>query len=511
MVLDLVRTGAKKAVIAAAVAVLLVGASAPMATPAFAIGPESVADLAEKLLPAVVNISTSQNVKGPGDGGGGVVPMPKLPEGSPFQDFFDQFFDEQQKGEGGDGGEDGGGSQNSRKVQSLGSGFVIDAVEGIIVTNNHVIADADDIEINFSDGKKLKATLVGKDAKTDLAVLKVDPKKFPLTAVKFGDSDKARIGDWVMAIGNPFGLGGTVTVGIISARNRDIQSGPYDRFIQTDAAINRGNSGGPLFDLNGDVIGINSAIISPSGGSIGLGFSIPSELAVGVVDQLRKFGETRRGWLGVRIQPVTDDIAESLGMGNSDGALIAGIIKGSPVDDGTIQAGDVVKKFDGRDIKEVRDLSRMVAESTVGKVVDVVLVRKGKEMTVKVTLGRLEDGEKQLADNGGDTSGKSADKPAETKVLGMTLGALTDEARKAGGIADDIKGVLITSVDANSAASEKQVLAGEVITEVAQETVSSPKEFADKIDALKKDGRKNALLMVSSKTGELRFLTLRIE
>jgi serine protease Do len=514
MGMDLVKTGAKKAFIAAAIAALLVGASAPMATPAFAIGPESVADLAEKLLPAVVNISTSQTIKGTGgDGSGGGVPMPKLPEGSPFQDFFDQFFDEQQQGDGGGdgGGDNGGAGPNSRKVQSLGSGFVIDAVEGIIVTNNHVIADADDIEINFQDGKKLKARLVGKDAKTDLAVLKVDATKHKLTAVKFGDSDKARIGDWVMAIGNPFGLGGTVTVGIISARNRDIQSGPYDRFIQTDAAINRGNSGGPLFDLNGDVIGINSAIISPSGGSIGLGFSIPAELASGVVDQLRKFGETRRGWLGVRIQPVTDDIAESLGMANSEGALIAGIIKGSPVDDGTIQAGDVIKKFDGRDIKEVRDLSRMVAESTVGKVVDVVLIRKKQEMTVKVTLGRLEDGEKQVGDTSGDTSGKSADKPAETKVLGMSLGELTDEARKSGGIADDIKGVLITSVEPNSAAAEKQVLPGEIITEVAQESVSSPKEFADKIDALKKDGRKNALLMVSSKTGELRFLTLRIE
>ncbi len=398
---DFAKSGLRKLVLAGATAALMLGASLPLAAPAYAFGPESVADLAENLLPAVVNISTSQTVDGP-DGGGGIVPMPKLPEGSPFQDFFDQFFDDQQQGEGGEGN---GGGQNSRKVQSLGSGFVIDAAEGIIVTNNHVIEDADDIEINFSDGKKLKATLVGKDKKTDLAVLKVDASKYKLTAVKFGDSEKARIGDWVMAIGNPFGFGGTVTVGIISARNRDIQSGPYDRFIQTDAAINRGNSGGPLFDMNGDVIGINSAIISPSGGSIGLGFSIPSELAMSVVDQLRQFGETRRGWLGVRIQPVTDDIAESLGMSNSEGALIAGIIKGSPVDDGTIQAGDVVKKFDGRDIKEVRDLSRMVAESAVGKTVDVVLIRKGQEMTVKVTLGRLEDGEKQLADNG-DSTGK---------------------------------------------------------------------------------------------------------
>ncbi|WP_296745584.1 trypsin-like peptidase domain-containing protein, partial [Mesorhizobium sp.] len=259
--------------------------------------PPSVADLAERLLGAVVNISTSQTVKG--TDGPGAVPMPQLPEGSPFQDFFDDFF----KNRGGDKG-------GTQKVQSLGSGFVIDADQGIVVTNNHVITDADDIEVNFSDGITLKATLVGTDPKTDVAVLKVDPKGHKLTSVKFGDSTKMRVGDWVMAIGNPFGLGGTVTVGIVSARNRDINSGPYDDFIQTDAAINRGNSGGPLFNSSGEVIGINTAIISPSGGSIGIGFSIPSQLAAGVVDQLRQYGETRRGWLGVRIQPVTDDIAE---------------------------------------------------------------------------------------------------------------------------------------------------------------------------------------------------------
>ena len=233
-------------------------------------GPASVADLAEGLLDSVVNISTSQTVKG--TEGPGAVPMPQLPEGSPFQDFFDDFF----KDRGGQGGPGGG----SQKVQSLGSGFVVDAEQGIVVTNNHVIADADEIEVNFPDGSKLKAELVGKDTKTDIAVLKVDPKLKKLKAVKFGDSNAMRIGDWVMAIGNPFGLGGTVTVGIISARNRDINSGPYDDFIQTDAAINRGNSGGPLFNMHGEVVGINTAIISPSGGSIGIGFSIPSQLAV---------------------------------------------------------------------------------------------------------------------------------------------------------------------------------------------------------------------------------------
>lgn len=466
-------------------------------------GPASVADLAEGLLGAVVNISTSQTVKG--TEGPGAVPMPQLPEGSPFQDFFDEFFKDR-------GGERGGGSQ---KVQSLGSGFVIDAEQGFVVTNNHVIADADDIEVNFSDGVTLKAELVGTDTKTDIAVLKVDPKGHKLTAVKFGDSNNMRIGDWVMAIGNPFGLGGTVTVGIISARNRDINSGPYDDFIQTDAAINRGNSGGPLFNMNGEVIGINTAIISPSGGSIGIGFSIPSQLAVGVVDQLREFGETRRGWLGVRIQPVTDDIAESLGMKSAKGALIAGVIKGGPVDNGTIQPGDVVKSFDGKEIDEMRDLPRIVAESPVGKAVDVVIVRKGVEQTVKVTLGRLEDGEKLASSEEGSSEedgGSEQDKVVATaSVLGMTIGELNDETRSKFGIAADVNGVVVTEVAKDSAAAERGVQAGEVITEIAQESVSTPKDVMDRIGALKEQGRKNALLMLASKSGELRFVTIRMD
>jgi serine protease Do len=458
-------------------------------------GPASVADLAEGLLEAVVNISTSQNSGG--SGGSGSVPMPRLPEGSPFQDFFDDFFQDR-----------GGNNNRPRRVQSLGSGFVIDAEQGIIITNNHVIADADEIEANFSDGSKLKAELVGRDTKTDIAVLKVDPTKKRLKAVPFGDSDAMRIGDWVMAIGNPFGLGGTVTVGIVSARNRDINSGPYDDFIQTDAAINRGNSGGPLFNMNGEVIGINTAIISPSGGSIGIGFSIPSELAVGVIAQLREFGETRRGWLGVRIQPVTDDIAESLGMDRAMGALVAGVIEGGPVDDGVIQAGDVIISFDGRPVVEMRDLPRIVADSPVGKEVDVVVVRKGEEQTVKVTLGRLEDGE-QLADNA--AGGEEGEAVATAAVLGMTVAELDDEARTQFGIAPEVSGVVVTEVAENTAAAEKGVTAGDVITEIAQESVSSPQQVLDRIAALKEQGRRNALLMLSSKTGELRFVTLRMD
>ncbi|MBS9720873.1 DegQ family serine endoprotease [Tianweitania sp. BSSL-BM11] len=464
-------------------------------------GPASVADLAEDLLGAVVNISTSQHVTG--TEGDGPVPMPELPEGSPFQDFFDDFFKNRE-----------GQNQGPRDVQSLGSGFVIDAKEGIVVTNNHVIADADAIEVIFADGGKLKAELLGRDTKTDLAVLKVDPAARKLTSVQFGDSDQMRIGDWVMAVGNPFGLGGTVTVGIISARNRDINSGPYDDFIQTDAAINRGNSGGPLFNMRGEVIGINTAIISPSGGSIGIGFSIPAKMASSVVSQIREFGETRRGWLGVRIQPVTDDIAESLNMDRAHGALVAGIIKGGPVDNGVIQPGDVVLKFDGKEVREMRDLPRVVADSPVGKAVDVVIVRKGVEQTVQVTLGRLEDSEEMDVAEGTDAPEAEAEQPDAVEnaaTLGMTIGELTDEQREAFSIAKEVSGVLITEVAEGSAASEKGIEPGEVITEIGQESVSSPKDVLDRVQRLKEQGRKNALLMLASKTGELRFVTLRIE
>jgi serine protease Do len=461
-------------------------------------GPASVADLAEGLLEAVVNISTSQNVAG--TEGQGTVPLPQAPEGSPFQDFFDEFFKDRQNGGG-----------TPRQVQSLGSGFVIDAAQGIVVTNNHVIADADEIEVNFSDGSKLKAELVGTDPKTDIAVLKVDPSLKKLKQVNFGDSDKMRIGDWVMAIGNPFGLGGTVTVGIISARNRDIDAGPYDDFIQTDAAINRGNSGGPLFNMYGEVVGINTAIISPSGGSIGIGFSIPAEMATGVVAQLREFGETRRGWLGVRIQPVTDDIAESLGIKLAQGALVSGIIKGGPVDNGTIEVGDVITKFDGKDIRLSRELPLAVAESPVGKEVDVVLLRKGQEMTVKVTLGRLEEGEKLAEAEGTPADGGEDGAVSTASILGMTVGELTDETRAKFGIEADVSGVLVTEVAAGSVAADRGVTAGDVITEIAQESVSAPADVLDRISTLKEQGRKNALLMLASKTGELRFVTIRMD
>ncbi|MCL4170902.1 UNVERIFIED_CONTAM: hypothetical protein GTU68_030060, partial [Idotea baltica] len=307
--------------------------------------------------------------------------MPEVPDGSPFQEFFEEFFNRQNPGE-----------DQARRVQSLGSGFVVDGTEGIIITNNHVIEGADEITANFNDGTKLKAEIIGTDEKTDLAVLKVEPEA-PLKAVSLGDSDSIRVGDWVMAIGNPFGLGGTVTVGIVSARNRDINSGPYDNFIQTDASINRGNSGGPLFDMDGNVIGINTAIISPSGGSIGIGFAIPAKTATRVIEQLREFGETRRGWLGVRIQEVTDEIAESLGMDEAMGALVAGVTDDGPAAKAKVEPGDVIVRFDGNEVETMRELPRMVAETAIGKDVEVIVLRKGEEVTISVTLERLEENE----------------------------------------------------------------------------------------------------------------------
>nr|WP_246272989.1 Do family serine endopeptidase [Oricola thermophila] len=460
-------------------------------------GPASVADLSERLIDSVVNISTSQTVGGDDEN----VPRPQLPDGSPFQEFFDEFFENQPNGS----------SPRSRQVQSLGSGFVIDA-SGIIVTNNHVIADADEVSVNFNDGTKIDAEIIGRDPKTDIAVLRIDPGDKELKPVPFGDSEAIRVGDWVLAIGNPFGLGGTVTIGIVSAIGRDIHSGPYDNFIQTDAAINRGNSGGPLFNMDGEVVGINTAIISPSGGSIGIGFSIPADLAKGVIDQLIEYGETRRGWLGVRIQAVTDEIAESLGMDEATGALVAGVVKGGPVDDGSIEPGDVIVEFDGRKVEDMRDLPRIVADSPVGKEVDVVVYRNGGRRTVKVTLGRLEDGEQLAMAESGDNGAAPLDESETMELFGMKLVELDEAQREAFGIDESVgDGVVILEVTPGSAAAEKGIQPGEVIVEIAQETVSSPQDVAEAIEDLREENRRNALLMLASKSGELRFATIRID
>jgi serine protease Do len=487
-----------------AAAICLGAATTLLSVPAFARGPDGIADVAEKVIDAVVNISTTQTVEAKAGGDGGRGAMPQLPPGSPFEEFFDDFF----KNRRGPGGDKGGGGMQPRKTNSLGSGFIVDTA-GIAVTNNHVIADADEINIIMNDGTKIKATLVGVDKKTDLAVLKFTPPAKPLVAVKFGDSDKLRLGEWVIAIGNPFSLGGTVTAGIVSARNRDINSGPYDSYIQTDAAINRGNSGGPLFNLDGEVIGVNTLIISPSGGSIGIGFAVPSKTVVGVVDSLRQFGELRRGWLGVRIQQVTDEIAESLSIKPARGALIAGVEEKGPAKPAGIEPGDVVIKFDGKDIKEPKDLSRVVADTAVGKAVDVVIIRKGEEQTKQVTLGRLEDGEKAV--QAANKSQPEAEKPATQKALGLDLAGLSKDLRTRYKIKDSVKGVVITNVDSSSDAAEKRLSAGEVIVEVAQEAVSNAADVKKRVEQLKKDGKKSILLLVSNADGELRFVALSVQ
>jgi len=480
------------------VAAVCLGAAAALTSPpAFARGPEGIADVAEKVIDAVVNISTSQTVEAKGDGRGAI---PQLPPGSPFEEFFDDFFKNRRGGK-------GGGDLQPHKTSSLGSGFIVDE-SGIVVTNNHVIADADEINVILNDGTKIKADIVGIDKKTDLAVLKFKPPH-PLTMVKFGDSDKLRLGDWVIAIGNPFSLGGTVTAGIVSAKNRDISSGPYDSYIQTDAAINRGNSGGPLFNLDGEVIGVNTLIISPSGGSIGIGFAVPSKTVAGVVDQLRQFGELHRGWLGVRIQSVSDEIAESLNIKPARGALIAGVDDKGPAKPAGIEPGDVVVKFDGHDIKEPKDLSRVVADTPVGKEVDVVIIRKGQEETHHVTLGKLEDTDKvQAALKPKD---EPADKPVTQKALGLDLASLNKDLRSKYKIKDSVKGVLITGVDGTSDAADKRLSAGDVIVEVAQEAVSSAGDIKKRIDQLKKDGKKSVLLMVSNGDGQIRFVALSVQ
>src|SRR5690348_772165 len=459
---------ARRAALAAiaATAILL-----PASQSAFARGPDGISDVAERVIDAVVNISTSQNVEGRGNA------IPQLPPGSPFEEFFDEFFKNRRGRPGGPGGQGGQGDNNNnqngdhpmRRVNSLGSGFIIDA-SGLVVTNNHVISDADEISVILNDGTRLKATLVGRDQKTDLALLRVTPDK-PLKAVKFGDSDKLRLGEWVIAIGNPFSLGGTVTAGIVSARNRDINSGPYDNYIQTDAAINRGNSGGPLFNLNGEVIGVNTAIISPSGGSIGIGFAVPSTTATAVLDQLRQFKEVRRGWLGVKIQQVTDEIAESLNIKPVRGALVAGVDDKGPAKPAGIEPGDVIVKFDGKDIKEMRDLPKIVGDTPVGKDVSVIVVRKGKEETKTVRLGRLEDTPQQASVK---TDQPAEEKSVVQKALGLNLAGMSDELRKKYKIKDSVKGVVVVEVDANSPAAEKRLSAGDVIVKVTDEEVASP-------------------------------------
>jgi serine protease Do len=474
-------------------------ATAAAARPA----PDSFADLAAKLLPSVVNISTSQTLRSDRGREHAGPEIPQFPPGSPFEEFFRDFFDH---------GVPKGGRPEAqpRKATSLGSGFIIDPA-GYVVTNNHVIADADEITVILHDDTNLKAEVVGRDTKTDIALLKVKTDK-PLNAATWGDSDASRVGDWVLAIGNPFGLGGSVTAGILSARQRDINSGPYDDFLQTDASINRGNSGGPMFNMDGQVIGINTAIYSPSGGSIGIGFAIPSTLAKAVVAELQTEPDhnVHRGWLGVRIQAVTDEIAESLGLDKTRGALIASVSENGPAQAAGIQAGDVVLSFDGREVSDMRRLPRLVAETPVGKTVPVTVWRKRHENSFQVAVGRLEENDQQLASTQESPKKAAKDETGIVKTLGLTLSGITVDLKEKFSLAGDAKGVVVVDVAKDSPAAAKGVRPGDLIMEAAQEEVKSPGEVGNKIDEAKKSGRKSILLLVE-RQGDLRFIALRLD
>ncbi len=470
-------------------AVALVLAMACASPPAWAkVAPESFADLAQRLLPAVVNVSTTQAAKA-----GSGPEMPQLPPGSPFEDFFKEFFERNKP------------QQRSRPSRSLGSGFVIDS-SGYVVTNNHVIEGADEITVVLQDDTRIPAEVVGRDAKTDLAVLKIVPTT-KLPSVSFGDSDAARVGDWVIAIGNPFGLGGTVTAGIISARGRNINSGPYDDFIQTDASINRGNSGGPMFNLDGEVIGVNTAIFSPSGGSVGIGFAIPSATVRLVIRQLIDGGQVRRGWLGVHIQTVTDELAENLGLDHSRGALVASVIKDGPAEAAKIKAGDVILKFDGKDIGEMRRLPRIVAETPVDETVNAVIWRDKAEIRLRVTVGELDEKDPQVASR---TPGGGKDSEESFDAFGLTLSEVTPGLRERFELADDVKGVIVTAVGEGGLAAEKRIRPGDLIVEVNQDEVQNIATVRESIAKARQDGKKTILFLLEGQGG-LRFVALRIK
>lgn len=449
--------------------------------------PDSFADLAEKLLPGVVNIASSQTVAArDGDDRGAGPEMPNFPPGSPFEQLFRDFLERNHRG-----------PAAPRKLQSLGSGFIIDP-SGIVVTNNHVIEGADEITVTLQDNTTLKATLLGRDERSDLAVLQVHADK-PLSAVPFGDSDRSRVGDWVLAIGNPFGLGGSVTAGIVSARGRDIQQGPYDNFIQTDAAINRGNSGGPLFNMDGQVIGINTAIYSPSGGSIGIGFAIPADAAKVVVDQLWHFGHARRGWLGVRIQTVSPEIAESMGLKEPSGALVASVEDGGPAAVAKMRGGDIILSFNGQDVKEMKELPRLVAGTEIGKEVPVTVWRDGKSLALTAKVGELPDEQKQAAAPAPKPAASAA--PVALAALGLKLSPITQQARDRYGIAADVKGVLVADVAPDSSAAERGLKAGDVILEVQQEEVRTPADVVEHVEKLSKAGRRTVLVLIQGSDG----------
>jgi serine protease Do len=443
----------------------------------------------------VVNVSTTQNLPqraGP--------EAPQFPPGSPFEEFFRDFFGER-------GGKGGGGGDNGPplRTQSLGSGFVIDPA-GLIVTNNHVIAEADEITVTLGDDTTLKAEVVGRDQVTDLALLKVEAKQ-PLPAVKWGDSAKTRVGDWVLAIGNPFGLGGTVTSGIVSARARDIHAGPYDDFLQTDASINRGNSGGPMFNLAGEVIGINTAIFSPSGGSIGIGFAIPSALAKPIVEQLKATGKVERGWIGVRIQPVTDEIAENLGLDKPKGALVTDVDPNGPAAKAKLQSGDVILSFDGKPVDRTRQLPRMVAETPIDKPAKLTVWRDGKEVQAEIKVGQLKP---EMLAAVPQKPEKDKQAPPTVDTLGLSLARITPELRRDLELSEEAKGVVVIDVDEDAPASQRGIRPGDVISAVGKDQVTLPEQVVEKVEAARKAGRKSILLRIE-REGTGQFLAVPVD
>ncbi|HYD68601.1 DegQ family serine endoprotease [Azospirillum sp.] len=465
-------------------------AAAPAETRAM---PDSLAPLAERVSPAVVTISVTQGGPVRAD----AAPQRRLPfpPGSPFEEFFRRFG----LPDGAPGGQDAPDQEPRGGGMSVGSGFIIDGA-GYVVTNNHVVDGGKAITVTLNDGTELPATLVGRDAKTDLALLKVSSDK-ELPHLDFGDSDKARVGDWVVAIGNPFGLGGTVTTGVVSARGRNIGAGPYDDFIQTDAAINRGNSGGPMFNLNGEVIGINTAIFSPSGGSVGIGFAIPSNLARQVVAELKERGHVERGWLGVRIQPLTPELAEGLGLPKPQGALVAEVTAGSPAAKAGLKQGDVVVRFDGKPVDGVRDLTRLVAGTAAGSDARIDVVRGGKETTLTTRIEKLAE-EPQMA-----SAGPDADQPSHPALSGLKLAALDAETRAQLGLDRGARGVVVVGVSPKAGAVPVQP--GDLIEAVGGEPVASPAELARKVTEAGKAGKKAVLLLVN-RQGNESFVALKL-
>ncbi len=476
-------------VIGGGAAALLLGLSV-VAPGQAATPPDSFADLAAKVTPAVVNISSTHVLE---QKGGGQMPF-QFPEGSPFEEFFKPFMEQQRQQQ----------PQHPRKVTSLGSGFIIDA-SGYIVTNNHVIDAAKDIEVTLTDGTEYPAKLIGADPKTDLALLKVEAKT-ALPHVSFGDSDKMRIGDWVMAVGNPFGLGGTVTAGIVSARGRDIHEGPYDDFLQIDAAINQGNSGGPAFALDGSVIGVNTAIISPSGGSVGIGFAIPANLAKPIIAELKDQGRVERGWLGVAIQELTPDLAHGLGLTDTDGALISSVQPNSPAAAAGLKAGDVVLDFAGHPIASPKDLSRIVAETASGTDVPVKIWRNRAEQSIDVKIAPMTE---DVASAAAPTGAGDVAEGGEIRQLGAVLAPVNDKTRAEFDLPEDATGVVIADLAPDSALAEQGVRPGDLIERINDRDVASAADVSQALDQARKDRRDVAVLLVA-RDGNDRFVAVQI-